>query len=206
MKPRDSGGAFRDLLDFCQRVSAEGMNKRTQEALIHAGALDALAKNRASLMLQLPEAMRATEQMTKNRDAGMFDMFGCGNGDIRIELPDTDEWPLAQLLQGEHDTLGHYLSGHPVDPYREDVQKLVGHDLSALASIWESELSRIAQEGRELAPAGASHWSQGKCWACANAAIRRRSCNWMTAAAQIECGFFGDTWQEFAPTGHDVCL
>ncbi|HOC10829.1 MULTISPECIES: DNA polymerase III subunit alpha [Thermomonas] len=197
---RDSGGAFRDLLDFCQRVSAGGMNKRTQEALIHAGALDALAKNRASLMLQLPEAMRATEQMTKNRDAGMFDMFGCGgSSDIRIELPDTDEWPLAQLLQGEHDTLGHYLSGHPMDPYREDVQKLVGHDLSALASIWESgSRNHRPQEGRSWRPLVQTVVA-GQVLGMRKRGDSQAFVQLDDGRGQIECGFFGDTWQEFAP-------
>ena len=197
---RDSGGAFRDLLDFCQRVSAGGMNKRTQEALIHAGALDALAKNRASLMLQLPEAMRATEQMTKNRDAGMFDMFGCGgSSDIRIELPDTDEWPLAQLLQGEHDTLGHYLSGHPMDPYREDVQKLVGHDLSALASIWESgSRNNRPQEGRSWRPLVQTVVA-GQVLGMRKRGDSQAFVQLDDGRGQIECGFFGDKWQEFAP-------
>ncbi|HQY49821.1 MAG TPA: DNA polymerase III subunit alpha, partial [Thermomonas sp.] len=197
---RDSGGAFRDLLDFCQRVSAGGMNKRTQEALIHAGALDALAKNRASLMLQLPEAMRATEQMTKNRDAGMFDMFGSGgSSDIRIELPDTDEWPLAQLLQGEHDTLGHYLSGHPMDPYREDVQKLVGHDLSALASIWESgSRNNRPQEGRSWRPMVQTVVA-GQVLGMRKRGDSQAFVQLDDGRGQIECGFFGDKWQEFAP-------
>ena len=105
-----SGGKFTDLLDFCKRVSASGLNKRTLEALLQGGALDALGKNRASLMLQLPEVLKATDQIAKNREAGMVDMFGNATGaaDIVIELPETDEWPLAQLLQGERDTLGHY--------------------------------------------------------------------------------------------------
>ena len=85
---------------------------------MHAGAMDAMAKNRASLMLQLPEAMKATDQTSKNREAGMFDMFGSGgSAQIHIELPETDEWPLLQKLTGERETLGHYLSGHPMDPH-----------------------------------------------------------------------------------------
>ena len=197
---RDGAGPFRDLLDFCQRVSAAGLNKRTLEALIHAGAMDALAVNRASLMLQLPEAMKATDQMAKNREAGMFDMFGGGGGaDIRVELPETTEWPLAQLLQGEHDTLGHYLSGHPMDPYRDDVQKLVGHDLSALAGIWEGAArSSRPQEGRSWRPMVQT--------VVAGQVIGMRKRGESQAFVQledgrgrIECGFFNEQWQEFAP-------
>ena len=61
-REREPGGAFRDLLDFCQRVDSARLNKRVLEALVNAGALDALGANRASLMLQLPEATRAANR------------------------------------------------------------------------------------------------------------------------------------------------
>ena len=195
---RTEGGAFKDLLDFCQRVSAAGLNKRTLEALIHAGAMDALAVNRASLMLQLPEALKATDQMAKNRDAGMFDMFG-GGIDIRIELPETGEWPLAQLLQGEHDTLGHYLSGHPMDPYRDDVQKLVGHDLSALDAIWESgSRGNRPQEGRSWRPMVQTVVA-GQVIGMRKRGDSQAFVQLEDGRGRIECGFFGDQWTEFAP-------
>ena len=132
------GDGYRDLYDFCKRVDSARMNRRTLEALIHAGALDALAGNRASLMLQLPEVLKATDQIAKNRAAGMFDMFGGGGGDtdIHIDLPTCDEWPLKQKLDGERETLGHYLSGHPLDPYRAELKALVGHDLGQLDQLW----------------------------------------------------------------------
>ncbi|MBZ0088695.1 MAG: DNA polymerase III subunit alpha [Thermomonas sp.] len=152
---RADAGPFKDLLDFCQRVSASGMNKRTLEALILAGAMDGLAQNRATLMLQLPEAMKATEQMTKNREAGMFDMFGGGgnSAEIRIELPESAPWPLAQRLQGERATLGLYLSGHPMDPWREDARALVGHDLSAASELLErAAVGGSTQDGRNWRP------------------------------------------------------
>jgi len=131
------GEGYADLYEFCKRVDAGRLNRRTLEALIHAGALDALAPSRASLMLQLPEVLKATDQIARNRAAGMFDMFGSGGAaDIHIELPTCAEWPLKQKLDGERDTLGHYLSGHPLDPYREELQALVGTDLGQLDSLW----------------------------------------------------------------------
>src|SRR5690606_18016896 len=102
------------------------------------GAMDALAPTRASLMLQLPEVLKATEQIARNREAGIVDMFGnaAGAPDIHIELPTCAEWPLKQKLDGERETLGHYLSGHPLDPYREELRGLVGHDLGQLDQLW----------------------------------------------------------------------
>ena len=144
------GEGYADLYDFCKRVDSTRLNRRTLEALVHAGALDALAPNRASLMLQLPEVLKATDQIAKNRAAGMFDMFGGGGApDIHIDLPTCGEWPLRQKLDGERDTLGHYLSGHPLDPYRDELKALVGHDLGQLDALWAN---RGEEKGRSWRP------------------------------------------------------
>ena len=139
---REDGGAFTDLLDFCKRVDSSKLNKRALEALVHAGALDALGRNRASLMLQLPEVLKAVDQVARNRQAGIVDMFGnaaSGGDDIDVQLPEAADWPLAQTLQGERDTLGFYLSGHPMDPYADDLRAVVGHDLGELDRLWASQ-------------------------------------------------------------------
>jgi len=141
VEARRDGGAFRDMLDFCKRVDSTKLNKRALEALVNAGALDAIGRNRASLMLQIPEAMKAVDQLNRNRSAGIVDMFGASSGgdDIHVELPETAEWPLAQKLAGERDTLGFYLSGHPMDPHAEDLRGLLGHDLGDLEKLWSSQ-------------------------------------------------------------------
>src|SRR5690606_7396628 len=133
-------GPFADLLDFCKRVESGKLNRRALEALASAGALDRLGKNRASLLLQLPEVLRATDQLAREREAGQVSLFGGGDTGpaLQIELKETDEFPLGQLLAGERETLGHYLSGHPFDPYRDELLDLIGHDLGALEKIWES--------------------------------------------------------------------
>ncbi len=134
-------GPFADLLDFCKRVDSGKLNRRALEALTHAGALDKLGRNRASLMLQLPEVVRATEQLAREREAGQVSLFGGGESAapaLRLDLKETDEFPLGQLLAGERETLGHYLSGHPFDPYREELHGLTGHDLGDLEKIWEN--------------------------------------------------------------------
>ena len=123
---RARSGAFRDLADFCRRVEAQKINKRTLEALILSGSMDALAKNRASLFAQLPEAMRAAEQQARDALAGQNDMFGAASPvPARVELVEVDDWPPARRLAGERDTLGHYLSGHPTDAWRELLARVV---------------------------------------------------------------------------------
>ncbi len=134
---RLNGGEFADLLDFCKRVDTAKLNRRVLEALIHAGGMDSLGSNRASLMQQLPEVIRATEQLARERDAGQSSLFGgSSTPEIHIELVQVNDWPLEQKLNGERDTLGHYLSGHPLDPWRNELQNLVGFDLSQCEKIW----------------------------------------------------------------------
>jgi DNA polymerase-3 subunit alpha len=126
---RKTKGPYRSLVDFCQRVGSNKLNKRTMEALVQSGALDALGENRATLVKHIPEAMRAADQEAKNRASGQVDIFGNAFGAAEapsiIELSGSvPEWPLEQLLQGEHDTLGHYLSGHPTDPWKAELGQL----------------------------------------------------------------------------------
>ncbi|NEK75137.1 MAG: hypothetical protein G3W62_20680, partial [Xanthomonas euvesicatoria] len=101
--------------DFCTRVGTAKLNRRTLEAMINAGAMDGLGKNRASLMLQLPEVVKATEQLARERASGQNSLFGGPDPSapaLRLDLPESKEWPLGQLLTGERETLGFYLSGH----------------------------------------------------------------------------------------------
>ncbi len=117
---RMRSGAYTGLTDFCQRVDPQKLNKRVFEALILSGSMDALAKYRASLMAQLPEAVRAAEQQARDALAGQNDMFGAATTAApKHTLAEVAEWPIAQRLAGERDTLGHYLSGHPTDAWRD---------------------------------------------------------------------------------------
>ncbi|MEO5565386.1 MAG: DNA polymerase III subunit alpha [Luteimonas sp.] len=197
MEERARGGAFTDLLDFCKRIDSTKLNKRALEALVNAGALDALGPNRASLMLQLPEVLKATEQLARERDAGQVSLFGGGDAaapTLRLELPQVAEWPLLQRLQGERETLGHYLSGHPLDPCRDELRALVGHDLGELDRIWTE---RPQEERRG--------WRQETNVIVAGQVVGMRKRGESQAFVQIddgrgrvECAFFAETWHEFA--------
>jgi DNA polymerase-3 subunit alpha len=132
---RRRGGAFRDLPDFCRRVDAQRMNKRVLEALILSGSMDALAPNRASLMMQLPEAVRAAEQHARDAAAGQNDMFGSSSAIVPerpTALAVVDEWPIERKLAGERETLGHYLSGHPTDAWRTLIARVATSPLGEI--------------------------------------------------------------------------
>ncbi|NUS61940.1 MAG: DNA polymerase III subunit alpha, partial [Lysobacter sp.] len=190
------GGPFADLLDFLKRVDSSKLNRRALEALVNAGALDALGRNRASLMLQLPEVLKATDQLAREREAGQVSLFGAmpEAPTLHLSLPEADEWPLQQKLQGERETLGHYLSGHPLDPYREELRALVGHDLSDLDRLW-SERPDSERKG----------WRPEMAVVIAGQVIGMRKRGDSQAFVQledgrgrIECAFFAEAYYSFA--------
>ena len=148
VEEREKSGTFKDLLDFCQRVEANKLNRRVIEAMISAGALDALGPNRASLFLQLPEVLRATEQAARDKAAGQIDIFGgSATQPIQIELPTCTESPLETRLDGERETLGLYLSGHPLDPYRELINQVVGYRLDQLEKAYADKRGQRFEAG-----------------------------------------------------------
>ncbi|MBC7988052.1 MAG: DNA polymerase III subunit alpha, partial [Luteimonas sp.] len=203
---RTREGVYADLLDFCKRVDANKLNKRTLEALIHSGALDALGRNRPSLLLQLPEVLKATEQLARERDAGQVSLFGGGVSggfsesapDLRIELPHAEDWPLAQKLAGERDTLGHYLSGHPLDPYRDELAALVAHDLGQLDTLWErAQQSARPQEGRSWRPEVAAVIA-GQVMGLRKRGDSQAFVQLEDGRGRLECAFFAESYFEFA--------
>jgi len=153
VEAREARGPFRDLLDFCERVDPTKLNRRAVEAMANAGALDGLAPNRASLLLQLPEAMKASEQAARAAAAGQVSLFG-GFAEApvaKVDLPVCEEWPLEQLLAGERETLGHYLSGHPIDPWREELAELVPLNLGEVEAAWQQRKDRRGEASLVLA-------------------------------------------------------
>ncbi|MEP6939580.1 MAG: OB-fold nucleic acid binding domain-containing protein, partial [Rudaea sp.] len=141
---RARSGAFSDLADFCRRVDPHKLNKRVLEALVLSGALDAIGPNRASLMVQVPEAMKGAEQAARDAQAGQNDMFALmGSGSFSATkmnltpLSVVDEWPLQQRLVGERETLGHYLSGHPTEAWRELLVQLADAPIGDIPKVYK---------------------------------------------------------------------
>jgi len=192
---RNHGGVFRDLGDFCLRVDAHKINKRTLEALILSGSMDALARNRASLMLQLPEAVRAADQHARNAQAGQNDMFGAASPvAMRLELPEAEDWPAERRLAGERDTLGHYLSGHPTDAWRD-----------LLANVTSCPIGEIDKHHRP--PQGErSRFADRQAFTLAGSVLGLRKQGDSRAFVQVEdfsgrfeAVLYREVWTEFAP-------
>lgn len=144
---REEGGPFRGLNDFCQRVELNRVNRRVMEALILAGALDALGPNRASLMAALPGALHAAEQLSRDRSAGQSDIFGLDTtAQEGAVVPEITEWDDERRLRGERETLGLYFTGHPIDRYEEELGRFVTCRLGELADHVQANGS--VEEGR----------------------------------------------------------
>ncbi|MBD3755819.1 MAG: DNA polymerase III subunit alpha [Gammaproteobacteria bacterium] len=134
IEDRRANGPFRDLFDFTLRVGKK-INRRVLEALIRSGALDCLHTNRNAMLESVPMAMKQAEQQQKNEDLGQTDLFGemlsveeTGSS----QLLDVAEMPQKQRLKGEKETLGLYMTGHPIDIYRKELDQLVGTTLASL--------------------------------------------------------------------------
>ena len=135
-------GPFKDLFDFCSRVDLKRINKRTLEALIRSGALDRLGphfheelkaykanidRNRAVLLGAMEEAVQAAEQTARSAESGHMDLFGGvfadAEADVYLNHLRARELTLKERLKGEKDTLGLYLTGHPIDEYEGEVRR-----------------------------------------------------------------------------------
>ncbi len=133
VESRNQDGEFKDLFEFCRRLAGSKVNRKVIEALIKCGALDDFGQDRSVLLASLDSALQAADQHSQNLSSGIDDMFGLAES----ESPATDyvsAKPLKERerLQGEKDTLGLYLTGHPFDQYEDEVKTFVGKAISEL--------------------------------------------------------------------------
>ncbi len=141
VEARKEGGDFKDLFDFCERVGVKNINKRVLEALVRSGAVDSLGPSRALLMEAIPDAVKAADQNARNEDAGMGDLFGSLMETVESVDDDPyenyrgiEEWTDKRRLEGEKETLGLYVTGHPIDEYEKELERFIPNRLSALKS------------------------------------------------------------------------
>ena len=134
---RVEGGPFTDLFDFCRRVDPRRANRRVLEALIHAGALDRLGPGRRAMTEVLCRAIQYAERSVRDSEAGQADLFGESAPEAR-EFPEVPEFELRDRLAGERQTLGIYLSGHPIEPHESELAKFTSGRLADLDSRRES--------------------------------------------------------------------
>jgi len=147
VEQREKEGAYKDLFDFCNRIDLKKANRRTLEALIRAGALDKLGPNRAVIMASLEQAVKSAEQFKRNSELGQNDLFGTpseNNAEQNIEFTNVRPWSEGRVLEGEKETLGLYLTGHPINRYLPEINKLCNLRLNALQPTRRGDYVTVA--------------------------------------------------------------
>ena len=129
---REKNGPFKTFVDFCERVQNGNVNKRCIECMIKAGAFDEFPQSRATLLASFETIIDQIDSATKKAITGQFNLFDIGGNEEQSEeekaknkysFYETEEFSSIQLLLMEKEMLGIYISGHPLDNYREDIEK-----------------------------------------------------------------------------------
>ena len=135
IRARESGGRFKSLEDFCERVDGRSVNKKALEALIKSGAFDGLRETRATLFASIEKTLVRAANDAQDRARGQASLFGLmeepiqANSESALKLP---EWPQSEMLAHEKELLGFYVTGHPLTPLAWLLNK---YSLSTAASL-----------------------------------------------------------------------
>ena len=134
IQAREEAGTFSDFFEFCMRTDNKRLNKRALESLIQAGAMDDFGVHRASLIATLPLAVDMAEQKSQALNAGQSDFFGVeASPTTSLVYAEAARWTKEQILNAEKETLGLYLSGHPIDNFQAELDQIVDVRLVDLA-------------------------------------------------------------------------
>ena len=129
LKERTEHGLFTDFMDFCERMFDQELNRRVLESLIKSGAFDSMGCRRSQLMQVYGQVLDGIAESRRRNVEGQLDLFGMGGQEEQnvvqpaLVLPDIPEYSAAELMTMEKETTGLYLTGHPMDQYRELVRR-----------------------------------------------------------------------------------
>ncbi|HNS48405.1 MAG TPA: DNA polymerase III subunit alpha [bacterium] len=139
VKARQAGGPFKDLFDFCRRIDLRLVNRKVLESLVKAGALDLFNQPRNRLMAMISPALDQAGSYQEEARLGQGNIFGESAGPANIQLPreiaELPEWSELELLAGEKEVLGLYLSGHPLGHYEQVIGAFATHTVRQLRSL-----------------------------------------------------------------------
>jgi DNA polymerase-3 subunit alpha len=145
LQNRDEQGPFENLFDLCNRIDARKVNRRVLESLIKAGALDSFQKGRATLLASLDKALMFAEQNQRNEELGQTDLFGEASlqtkSSVECEYLEMTEWEDEVRLLGEKETLGLYLTGHPINQYEAELAQIISAKLADLKPAKEKTVT-----------------------------------------------------------------
>jgi DNA polymerase-3 subunit alpha len=148
LQGRREQGPYTSIYDFCERVDSQKVNRRVVEQLIRCGAFDSVHPNRAQLMAGLDEVLERAAALQRDRQAGQMNLFDMMRSKKKMKappLPDIEDWESRMRLQFEKESIGFYISGHPLDFYSEQIRSVCTADTQSV---------REKREGAEVVLCG----------------------------------------------------
>jgi DNA polymerase III subunit alpha len=142
---RQAGGPFRDLADLARRIDTKLVNRRTIEALIAAGALDALEPERARAMAAIDGMLALSNRTREAALGGQSELFGGSGVQEAFRIPPVEPWSAAERLRREHEAVGFFLSGHPLDDYAHVLKRLRVQRFSEFAQTVRANGTGVAK-------------------------------------------------------------
>ena len=146
IKERQENGPFASLVDFCNRVHPNNVNSRVIESLIKSGSFDSLGCRRSQLLAILPRAMDQAKAHQRDRQSGQLTIFAMADGPAEISeivLPDIEEWDEREKLMYEKETVGFYITGHPLDEVIEEIRTVTDSDIDGLKLLNDGQPVRV---------------------------------------------------------------
>ncbi len=148
---REQEGSYKSISDFCNRVDSRKVNSRVIEALIKSGSFDSLGYKRSQYMEVLDKAMEQAKAVQRDRQSGQISLFSVGGGaesqteqDVNnMHMPDMAEWDEQQRLAFEKDTVGFYITGHPLDGILPEIQSITDVSIHDLPEVTDNTTVRI---------------------------------------------------------------
>ena len=151
---RRRSGAFKDIYDFCKRMSNDQVNKRVVESLILAGAFDCTGANRAQLMAVYENALDGANRTRRSNIAGQMSLFGDGMlEEIVPPLPSIADYNLRTRLNFEKNVTGLYITGHPLSDYTQNLSRL-GMNTASLSELLEGPDGGLSHDGQRVQMGG----------------------------------------------------
>ncbi len=146
---REAGGSYQSLNDFCGRIDSSKVNRKVIESLIKAGAFDSLNKNRRQYIELLDLCIERAKAVQRDRMSGQMNLFAIGQpatkptGTAEVELPEIEDWPELERLAFEKETVGFFLTGHPLEGIMEDLRRVVDTDIAGAEKLRDGQVARI---------------------------------------------------------------
>lgn len=197
IRERDMNGNFDDFTDFANR--AGDINKRMVEAMIKVGCFDSTGAKRSQLMAVYEKVLTIAAGERKQSASGQMSLFDMGGGEsIRksfVKLPNIEEYPAAELLDMEHETLGIYLSGHPLNDYADILAQLSDTAAALTASAAEDSAMQGPQDGDKVKIGGIITHVQRKLTRSGNGMMAY--CTLEDTTGTIECMAFPSVFAKY---------